>query len=291
MFDSLFPDWNISHLLDTSTRLGQIVELLIYAVVAAVVTTVILLVYSKFVKSRLKEKNNLTVRFTQNIIRTVIILLAILWVLMSSKATTDIGKVVFQGTAILGAVFGLAAQPVLGDFFSGIAITMNRPFEIGDWLELEDGTVGVVADITPRHVVLKSLGTVDIIIPNSKINSLMIRDTSYRKLKSSKMSFAVAYGTDVDRVRSLVLEALKQLQIKDKYGRDVVDSKRGVTVRFDGFGDNSINLKVVQFTTVDSHYTYAAQAQEIIYNTLNENGIEIPFPQQDIYIKTLPPES
>ena len=103
-----------------------------------------------------------------------------------------------------------------------------------------------------------------------------------------QIPFGVAYGTDVERVRTLVTEALKQLQVKDKYGRDVVDPKRGVTVRFDSFGDNSINLTVLQFTTVDTHFTYAAQAKEIIYKTLNENGIEIPFPQQDIYVKSMP---
>ena len=180
MFGINLPDLDISKFFDTTIRLGQIVELLIYAVIAMVATTIILLIYGKFVKNKLKEKNNLTVRFTQNIIRTAIILIAVIWVLVSSTATTDIGKVLFQGTAILGAVVGLAAQPVLGDFFSGIAITLNRPFEIGDWIELENGTVGVVADITPRHVVLKSLGTVDIIIPNSKINALILKDTSYR---------------------------------------------------------------------------------------------------------------
>lgn len=282
MFDSLFPDWNISHLLDTSTRLGQIVELLIYAVVAAVVTTVILLVYSKFVKSRLKEKNNLTVRFTQNIIRTVIILLAVLWVLMSSKATTDIGKVVFQGTAILGAVFGLAAQPVLGDFFSGIAITMNRPFEIGDWLELEDGTVGVVADITPRHVVLKSLGTVDIIIPNSKINSLMIRDTSYRKLKSSKMSFAVAYGTDVAKASEVIRNQIAESEYTVPGGKD---DEYG-PVYFESFADSSLVLStIVYFKQSTSGLLVKDDVNRRINDAFNKEGIEIPFSYVNVVMK------
>ena len=168
MINFAFPEIDIRALFDTATTLGQIIELVIYALIAMVATTIILLIYGKFAKKKLKDKKNLTIRFTQNIIRTVIILAAVIWVLVSSTATTDIGKVLFQGTAIVGAVVGLAAQPVLGDFFSGIAITMNKPFEIGDWIELENGTVGVAADITPRHVVLKGLGTVDIIVPNSK---------------------------------------------------------------------------------------------------------------------------
>ena len=66
MFGSNLPDLDITKFFDTTTRLGQIVELAIYAVIAAVVTTIVLLIYGKFVKNRLKGKNNLTVRFTQN---------------------------------------------------------------------------------------------------------------------------------------------------------------------------------------------------------------------------------
>ena len=120
-----FPDIDITKLFDTSTRTGRIVELVIYTLIAALVTTIVLLIYNRFVKRKLKDKKNLTVRFTQNIIRTVIILIAVIWVLVSSSATTDIGKVLFQGTAIIGAVVGLAAQSVLGDFFSGISITIS----------------------------------------------------------------------------------------------------------------------------------------------------------------------
>ena len=243
MFGNVFDNFDIKSLFDTTTTLGQIFELVIYAVIAAVVTTVILLIYGKFVKNRLKAKNNLTIRFTQNIIRVAIILIAVIWVLVSSTATTDIGKVLFQGTAILGAVFGLAAQPVLGDFFSGIAITLNRPFEIGDWIELENGTAGVVADITPRHVVLRSLGTVEIIVPNSKINALMIKDTSFKKLRSTKMEFNVAYGTDTDN-----------------------------------FADSSLVLTmVVYYKQSTSGLEVKTDVNKRVNDAFNEAGIEIPF--------------
>ena len=59
-------------------------------------------------------------------------------------------------------------------------------------------------------------------------------------------------------------------------------------MRFKDFGDNSVNLQVIQFTTVEEHFTFAAKAKELIYNALNANGIEIPFPQRDLYIKSMP---
>ena len=273
MFGNGLPDFDIKSLFDTTTRLGQIVELLIYAAIAAIVTTIILLIYGKFVKNRLKAKNNLTIRFTQNIIRVAIILIAVIWVLVSSTATTDIGKVLFQGTAILGAVFGLAAQPVLGDFFSGIAITLNRPFEIGDWIELENGTAGVVADITPRHVVLRSLGTVEIIVPNSKINALMIKDTSFKKLRSTKMEFNVAYGTDVDKASEIIKNAVtaSELTVPAK------DEDYG-PVFFEAFADSSLVLTmVVYYKQSTSGLEVKTDVNKRVNDAFNEAGIEIPF--------------
>ncbi len=273
MFGNVFDNFDIKSLFDTTTTLGQIVELVIYAVIAAVATTVILLIYGKFVKNRLKAKNNLTIRFTQNIIRVAIILIAVIWVLVSSTATTDIGKVLFQGTAILGAVFGLAAQPVLGDFFSGIAITLNRPFEIGDWVELENGTAGVVADITPRHVVLRSLGTVEIIVPNSKINALLIKDTSFKKLRSTKMEFNVAYGTDVDKASEIIKNAVtaSELTVPAK------DEDYG-PVFFEAFADSSLVLTmVVYYKQSTSGLEVKTDVNKRVNDAFNEAGIEIPF--------------
>lgn len=273
MFGNGLPDFDIKSLFDTTTRLGQIVELLIYAAIAAIVTTIILLIYGKFVKNRLKAKNNLTIRFTQNIIRVAIILIAVIWVLVSSTATTDIGKVLFQGTAILGAVFGLAAQPVLGDFFSGIAITLNRPFEIGDWIELENGTAGVVADITPRHVVLRSLGTVEIIVPNSKINALMLKDTSFKKLRSVKMDFNVAYGTDVDKASEIIKNEIINSELTVPAKNDEYSD-----VFFESFADSSLVLTtIVYFKQSTSGLAVKTDVNKRVNDAFNKEGIEIPF--------------
>ena len=273
MLGNFFDNFDIKSLFDTTTRLGQIVELLIYAVIAFLVTTIILLIYGKFVKNRLKAKNNLTIRFTQNIIRVVIILIAVIWVLVSSTATTDIGKVLFQGTAILGAVFGLAAQPVLGDFFSGIAITLNRPFEIGDWIELENGTAGVVADITPRHVVLRSLGTVEIIIPNSKINALLIKDTSFKKLRSVKMDFNVAYGTDVDKASEIIKNEIINSELTVPAKNDEYSE-----VFFEAFADSSLVLTtIVYFKQSTSGLAVKTDVNKRVNDAFNKEGIEIPF--------------
>ena len=65
-----------------------------------------------------------------------------------------------------------------------------------------------------------------------------------------------------------------------------MDPDRKLTVVLDGFGDSSVDLAIKQYVLVEEEYAYIAAAKEIIYNTLSENGIEIPFPQRDIHVKT-----
>ena len=165
---------------------------------------------------------------------------------------------------------------------------MSGRLRVGDVIEC-DGIRGTVDAMSYQSTQIVASDGAVIAFPNSTLFSKnfknLTRNHSYELLK---IPVGVAYGTDVEKVRALIIDALKVLQVKDKYGREVVEPKSGVTVRFDSFGDNSVNLIVSQFTTVDTHFTYAAQAKEIIYNTLTKNGIEIPFPQQDVYIRQLP---
>ena len=276
------PDIDITKLFDTSTRTGRIVELVIYTLIAAIVTTIVLLIYNRFVKRKLKDKKNLTVRFTQNIIRTAIILVAVIWVLVSSSATTDIGKVLFQGTAIIGAVVGLAAQSVLGDFFSGISITINQPFEIGDRLELENGIVGVVKDITPRHVVLLGMDGIEIIIPNSKINALVITNTSHGNFRSVQMSFNVAYGTDIEKATEIVRNVI----IESEYTEPSWKDKEYGPVYFTSFADSSLVLKTtVYYKSSTSIALGTTDINKRVQKAFDEAGIEIPFNYVNVVMK------
>lgn len=269
---------------DKTTVLGQILEFLIYTAIAAIVTAIVLSVYNRFVKKKLREKKDIQIRFTQNIIRSVIIIIAVIWVLVSSSATTDIGKVLFQGTAIIGAVVGLAAQPVIGDLFSGIALSYNRPFEIGDRIELDNGIKGIVMDITIRHVVIRTIDTIDVIVPNSKINASTITNTSYKsKTRSVNLKFNVAYGTDIKKAMDAIRTAVTESELtvpawkgKEEYG----------PVYFISYADSSLVLS----TTV---YYPPTNPTEFVISDINtrvndifaQEGIEIPFNYVNVVMK------
>lgn len=280
----MFGDFDITSYFDKTTVIGQVLEFLIYTAIAAVVTAVILAIYNRFVKKKLREKKDIQIRFTQNIIRSLIIIVAIIWVLVSSSATTDIGKVLFQGTAIIGAVVGLAAQPVIGDLFSGIALSYNRPFEIGDRIELDNGIKGIVMDITIRHVVIRTIDTIDVIVPNSKINSSTITNTSFKsKVRSVHMRFNVAYGTNIEKAMAAIRKAVTESELtipawkgKEEYG----------PVYFISYADSSLVLATtVYYPPTNPTESVMSDINTRVNDIFNEEGIEIPFNYVNVVMK------
>ena len=283
MFRTDIPGIDLGNYFDKTNILGQVLEFLIYTAIAAIVTSIVLAIYNHFVKKKLKEKKNIQIRFTQNLIRAIIIGAAIIWILMSSTATADVGKVLFQGTAIIGAVIGLAAQPVIGDLFSGIAISINKPFEIGDRIELDSGLKGIVMDITMRHVVLRTIDTIDVIIPNSKINSSTITNMSHNtRIRSVHMRFNVAYGTDMEKDMKVLRDAV----IESEYSEPEWKNKDYGPVYFISYADSSLVLA----TTV---YYKPTNATEMVMSDINmrvnnafaREGIEIPFNYVNVVMK------
>ena len=284
MFGIQWPGWDLSMYFDKTTMLGQIIEFLIYTAIAAIFTTIVLAIYNRFVKKALKKKNNIQIRFTQNIIRTLIILIAVIWVLVSSTATTDIGKVLFQGTAIIGAVVGLAAQPVIGDLFSGIALSFNRPFEIGDRIELDNGIRGVVMDITIRHVVIRTIDTIDVIVPNSKINASLLTNMSPNThTRSAHLRFNVAYGTDVRKAMDTIRKVIEECEYtipawkgKEEYG----------PVYFISYADSSLVLATtVYYKPTNSTEFVLSDINMRINDAFEKEGIEIPFNFVNVVMK------
>ena len=94
----------------------------------------------------------------------------------------------------------------------------------------------------------------------------------------------VSYGTDIDKVREVLEKAMEVMKTKDRYGRDVVDPRFGIYIRFGEFSDSSVDIAVKQFVLAAEHIKYRDKAKEVIYNALKENGITIPFPQRDVHI-------
>ena len=199
---------------------------------------------------------------------------------ISTKALTTIATGLAAGV-------GFALKDLINNFFYGVQLMAGR-IRVGDKIAC-DGVRGIVKRISYQTTQVEDEDGSLIAFTNTDLFTKQFRNlNSGRNYELLKMPVCVKYGTDVALARDVILEALKPLMTKDKYGRDVVDPSFPVDVRFDGFGDSSVNLIVALYSTVETHYTFPARALEAIYNAFYEHGIEIPFPQRDVYVKTIP---
>ena len=188
-------------------------------------------------------------------------------------------------TAGLATGIGFAMKDILNNFFYGIQLMAGR-LRVGDYIEC-DGVQGKVESITYQSTQITTLDDCVMAFLNSTLFAKnfknLTRNHSYELIK---IPIGVAYGTDVDKVRKLIAEEVMKQQQTDKYDRPVIDPSRGVLVLFDEFGESSVDLLVAAWVLVSEKVMYKSRAKEAIYNVLNRNGIEIPFPQRDVHMKS-----
>ena len=236
--------------------------------------------------SSVKVLNENQVNFTlaENVIAIIFWGIYIITIFVLLKIPTTAVKVIGAG---LATGLGFAMKDILNNFFYGVQLMSGR-LRVGDYVEC-DGVRGKVDSITYQTTQIVAADGSVMAFPNSTLFNKNFKNlTKNHSYELLSFTVGVKYGVDVEEVRKIILDALLPLQKTDKYGRDILDSKYGIQIRFQDFGDNSVNLQVVQFVTVEEKMAYASRAKEAVYNALNKHGIEIPFPQRDLYIKSMP---
>ena len=183
----------------------------------------------------------------------------------------------------LSAGIGIALKDIINNFVYGIQLMGGR-LRVGDWIEC-DGVRGAVTDINYQSTQVETIDGVTVSFLNSalfaKSFTNLTKSNSYECLK---LHVSVAYGTDLQRAREVLVEAMQVMRTKDAYGREIVEPKKGIYVVFGAFGDSGVDIIVKQYVLAAERVAYADRAPEIMYNALNAAGIKIPFPQRDLHI-------
>lgn len=186
-------------------------------------------------------------------------------------------------SAGLATGVGFAMKDLLENFFYGISLMTGR-VRVGDYIEC-DGIRGKVDSITYQSTqIITGDGCVIAFLNSSLFSKNFKNITRNHSYEWVKVPVGVAYGSNVEEVRQMLIKAVNNLEEKAPDGRDIIDTTRPVSVVFDEFGDNSVNLFVTYWVLVEEKFSKTGQVKEAIYNTLNEHNIEIPFPQRDVHI-------
>lgn len=201
-----------------------------------------------------------------------------IWFLVS-LAIFDISSqwlVIISGGLSTG--IGFASKDILENIYYGISLMMGR-IKIGD-LIVCDGIRGTVSSISYTSTMIDTVDGSVIAFQNSQLFTKNYKNmTRNHGYESHILDVGVAYGTDVREAKRLIIDAVSKL--------DCIDKQKGCKVVLKEFGDSALVLKVIVWVNVFTQYADDGTILECIYNTLNDNNIEIPFPQRDIHIRSM----
>ncbi len=195
----------------------------------------------------------------------------------------DLASLAIVGGA-MGVGIGFGLQNIFSNLVSGIIILLEKTLKVGDFVDLQSGVVGKVTEIGLRYTRVTTNDNVDVIVPNSEfINGRVTNWTFDDALRRIHVPFGVAYGSDKLRVREAVVAAAQRVD------GTINEGKRVPEVWLVNFGDSSLDFELVVWVSHELAMapgrTHARYIWEI-ETALGEAGIEIPFPQRDLHVRS-----
>jgi small-conductance mechanosensitive channel/CRP-like cAMP-binding protein len=182
-------------------------------------------------------------------------------------------------SALLTAVMGFALQDTLGNLVSGLALQMQRPFDVGDWIEVDNGAqAGRVTEVTWRATSMMTLDHVEVILPNAGLAKSAIRNYSRpSKVSRRRVVIGVAYSAPPAEVHEALVSAA--------IGAPGVLTKPAPFARTKSFADSAIEYELLFFVDDFEHANNVdGGVRDRIYYALARRGLEIPFPTHTLLL-------
>ena len=215
-----------------------------------------------------KLLQNLLVSFVGKAIFLIGILIAL------AQLGIKIGPVL-AGLGIVGFIIGFALQETLSNFASGIMILVYRPFDVGDSIE----TGGISGKVKQMNLVSTTVTTFDnqrLIIPNRKIWGDVIRNVNAEKIRRIDMVFGIGYDDDIDLAERVLHEIVDH--------HDMVLDDPPPVIQLHTLGESSVDFVVRPWVKTADYWTAYWKITRDVKRRFDEEGISIPFPQQDMHV-------
>ena len=190
---------------------------------------------------------------------------------------------VFGGALGVGLGFGL--QAIASNFISGIIILLDGSLKVGDFIELDDGQSGTIVKMNMRSTLLETYSGKDIMVPNEQfITTRFVNWTHNNQKQRYSIEFQVAYKTDIPRMLDIIKEVVRSHPQVINGPQTPIEELADAEIS--GFGDSGIDI-LVEFWMEgidDGVNRVGADLLLMIWQTLRDNNIEIPFPQREVKI-------
>lgn len=231
------------------------------------------------------DVSQMSIRLASNIGYYLIVIIS--FIIAIGSLGIDMTSIsLIAGALSIGIGFGL--QTVVSNMIAGIILMFERTIRIGDTIEISETLRGRVTDMRIRSTTIKTFDNIDIVIPNSSfIQNNVINWTLDDISRRVHIPFDVAYGTDVDSVKKIILSELEQSSLK--YIRNDADKEPEVWMT--AMSSSSVDFELLVWVEWDNRLRPNSLKSDfliLIYKTLNKHGIQIPFPQLDVHVKNMP---
>jgi len=216
------------------------------------------------------------IKSTVGFLRWVLWLLGVIFVL--DNLGVNISALV-AGIGIGGIAVAMASQAILGDLFGALSIFLDKPFEIGDFIIVDD-YMGTVEHIGVKTTRIRSLSGEQLVLSNSDLTKSRIKN--YKRMNSRRIVFkiGVVYQTSIDKVQKIPVLV-----------KDIFKATEGVRldrVHFQSFGDFALIYEIVYYVLSADYNVYMDKQQEInfaLMKTFAQEGIEFAYPTQTLYVQ------
>jgi len=239
-------------------------------VIGLIVMKIAMSLFRKMVnRSKLKGTAG---NFLISLCKTALIVLYVIILLSMLGVDTTSLVAIFS---VLTLAISLAVQGVISNLASGIMLVVTKPFEEGDYVDI-GGTTGTVEKI---HITCTKLKTPDnkvVTIPNSTVTAANITNYSTKETRRVDFTFSVAYGSDVEKVKSIILGVIGK--------HELILTDPAPMVRLTEHGASSLDFVTRVWTKNADYWTVNFDLKEQVLAAFVAEGIEVPFPQMDVHV-------
>ncbi len=212
------------------------------------------------------------------------IIRAIIYIIAGFIVVTELGfnlNGLVAGLGIGGVIVTLAAQDTAKNLFGGLVIFLDKPFVVGDWIEMPPFE-GTVEDITFRSTRIRTFENSLVNIPNSIISNSSIINWSKMEKRRYKTNLCIQIDTPLEKLERFKLKIQEMLQEKE----GILDDS--IIVKFDTIADNGINILICSYTDSVDYTSYITERENINYKImkiLREENIELVYDTKTVYVK------
>ncbi|MEN8008187.1 MAG: mechanosensitive ion channel family protein [Candidatus Krumholzibacteriota bacterium] len=208
------------------------------------------------------------VTFTKN----AIIILALVFGL--AQLGLSLGPLL-AGFGVVGFILGFAMQDSLSNLAAGMMILINRPYDVGDLVEIS-GVYGKVEQMSMVSTSVLTLDNQKLVVPNSRIWGDVIKNVTDQRVRRVDMTFGISYTDDIPHAEQVLTEILKSHEL-------VLDDPEPV-VRLHTLNDSSVDFVVRPWVRTDEYWNVYWDVTRAVKMRFDEEGISIPFPQRDVHV-------